>query len=92
MYVLHHCDNPSCVNPDHLFLGTYQDNAIDAEQKGRLYHPVGEAHWWSKLKANDVRFIRNSSLSSRKLAKLFGIGKSQVLRIKHNTTWRHITV
>lgn len=43
--VLHKCDNPACVNPKHLFLGTQKDNALDRETKHRGNHPSGEAHW-----------------------------------------------
>lgn len=42
---LHHCDNPGCVRPDHLFKGTQKDNAVDREKKGRLLHPAGAGHW-----------------------------------------------
>jgi len=43
--VLHHCDFPECSNPEHLFLGTQKDNALDREQKGRMPHYAGEEHW-----------------------------------------------
>ena len=47
-YVLHKCDNPSCVNPDHLFLGTAKDNYADALRKGRVKPPSGDDHWTRK--------------------------------------------
>lgn len=71
LLVLHKCDNPSCVNPVHLFLGTHQDNMTDMKSKGRsafgdrspmaLYpevRPKGELNGRSKLTAEDVRYIR----------------------------------
>ena len=50
--VLHTCDTPSCVNPDHLFLGTHKDNEQDKMRKGRK--PVGEKIPWHKLSEDDV--------------------------------------
>ena len=43
--VLHHCDNPACINPSHLFLGTQKDNIADAVYKGRMRAPSGDDHW-----------------------------------------------
>lgn len=43
--VLHHCDNPTCVRPDHLYVGTQKQNADDRESRGRLVHHSGDAHW-----------------------------------------------
>ena len=71
LYVCHHCDNPPCINPDHLFLGTHQDNMDDGKKKGRFAsgerhyqfgHPErffrGENNGMSKLTEQDVRDIR----------------------------------
>jgi hypothetical protein len=48
LYVLHTCDNPPCVNPNHLFLGTQEDNVHDMHAKKRDRHPSGISHWRSK--------------------------------------------
>ncbi len=66
-HVLHSCDNPPCVNPDHLFLGTHSDNLADAAEKGRMHG--GRA----KLTNEQVLEIRTSDLSLRKLAAKFGV-------------------
>ena len=58
MLICHHCDNPPCVNPEHLFMGTHQDNAIDRERKNRRKAPKGEESSLSKLKNKDVIEIR----------------------------------
>jgi hypothetical protein len=54
--VCHHCDNPSCVNPDHLFLGTKDDNNKDKCRKGR--QPIGNIHWNRKLTVDQVKQFR----------------------------------
>lgn len=53
MCVCHHCDNPICCNPSHLFLGTQSDNVRDSIRKGRQRHLRGAAHWTAKFKGTD---------------------------------------
>lgn len=77
MFVCHNCDNPKCVNPDHLFLGTRQDNIDDREFKGRNKIMRGENAGTAKLtqkQADEIRILYASGgTSSRKLAKQFGL-------------------
>ena len=84
--VLHKCDNRCCVNPNHLFLGTSQDNSNDMVEKNRQAR--GESCGNSKLTKKDVEKIRQSDLSSRKLAEMFDISKTNILDIKNNKIWR----
>ena len=88
--VLHRCDTPACVNPDHLFLGTRADNSADMIAKGRARHrsPNGEQNGASKLTAPDVVAIRASTISSRALAKQFGVSKVTIQNIRHGRTWK----
>lgn len=58
LQVLHHCDNPACVNPSHLFIGTPSDNMRDCANKGRSAHPYGEKNTHSKLSEWQVKEIR----------------------------------
>ena len=60
LWVLHDCDTPPCVNPDHLFLGTHQDNVDDKVQKGRSHRPTGEKNPSAKLTRKQVEEIRVS--------------------------------
>lgn len=92
MQVLHRCDNPVCVNPDHLFLGTQTDNINDAVGKNRWGERgcPGESHGRAIVTVDDVRAIRASSESNGVLAKRYGISKSAVLHIKHRRSWKHI--
>lgn len=93
MHVLHRCDVPACVNPDHLFLGSNKDNMNDKAVKGRCRsNPVvGEAHPNSKLTEEQVRYILSSDKKQKDLAKELGIGKMQVSRIKRGERWRHVS-
>ena len=88
MCVLHSCDNPRCVNPAHLFIGTHGDNSHDRDRKGRTAR--GERIWNSKLTRYDVALIRASTSTAEKIARRFGIHKSLVWKIKHRELWRHV--
>lgn len=90
LFVLHRCDNPPCCNPDHLFLGTKQDNAVDALKKDRLYIPVGEANGNAKLTADAVREIRTSTDSPNQAAARYGVSPALVYAVRQRRIWRHI--
>ena len=90
MCVCHSCDNRVCINPKHLFLGTNADNSADMVAKGRCNSPRGTNVNTCKLTEAEVRAIRCSKLSSYKLAKLYGIGKSQAWLIRSRKSWTHI--
>lgn len=85
--VLHTCDNPSCVNPRHLFLGTHQDNMRDRDRKGRGYKRNGEKNGRCKLSDEQVVEIRRLyalGYAKNALAKKFGVSFTQIDRIvKH---------
>lgn len=92
--VLHHCDNPLCVNPDHLFLGTAIDNVRDRDRKGRQARQRGEDCGAAKLTAVDVRAIRKraddgetqASISRSYPAVLF----QHISRIVRRERWAHL--
>jgi hypothetical protein len=88
MVVCHKCDNPKCVNPEHLFVGTQQDNKNDCVNKKR--HCYGINHYKTKLTENDVRYIRNSNKSGYQLAKDFNVTEQHIGHIKNYRTWKHI--
>ncbi len=97
MQVCHHCDNPSCVNPEHLWVGTNSENQIDCVKKGRAYRnsPKGENNGISKLTDNDVREIRRlRKINKTKygvLAKKFNISESNIFYILSKRTWSHVS-
>lgn len=78
----HKCDNPSCVNPNHLFIGTHTDNMKDRSEKGRNILFSGENNGLSKLTCEDVSHIRNSVSSADELATELGVDRSTVYRVK----------
>lgn len=94
MLVCHTCDTPACVNPSHLFLGTYADNAQDRERKGRgaknIPDSKGERNGRAKLTASDVQKIRqllNDGHSGRSIAKQFGVSDVMVSFIRRGKNW-----
>jgi hypothetical protein len=90
--VLHRCDNTSCVNPDHLFLGTNQDNVDDMVAKGRDNKAKGSAHGVAVLTEEDVRRIRKigRAVTQQVLADQFGVDRSHIGKILRRKSWRHL--
>lgn len=92
--VCHKCDNPACVNPAHLFLGTDAANAKDKVKKGRQSRTNGmKAGKLCKLKDEDIfeiRKLRASGLSQQKIADRFGISQFAVSAILMKKRWGHI--
>ena len=93
-HVLHKCDNPSCVNPDHLFLGDHFDNMRDMTVKGRLRIPdqKGEHHSQAKLTSGDVRVIRGLSekYSHAKISTWFPVVRTVITQIVNRKLWPHV--
>lgn len=89
LIVMHSCDNPRCVNPDHLSLGSNQDNQKDKVTKGR--QATCSKHGQSKLSEKDVLFIFSSEIPRSQLADMFGIHKTTVGLIQRGKTWRKTT-
>lgn len=97
LWVLHKCDNRKCINPDHLFLGTCQDNHDDMRSKNRAcdYKKAlkGEVNHKSKLKNQDILNIKNlneKGLTGMEISKIYNVDSSTIYKILKNTTWKHI--
>jgi hypothetical protein len=93
--VCHRCDNPKCVNPAHLFLGSNADNMKDKMAKGRGKQPKGEKQALSKLTETQVREIRNKyangGITQQQLALEYGVNKSNINKLIRRKRWFHIT-
>lgn len=85
LVVMHSCDNPCCVNPAHLSLGTSSDNALDCVMKGRRESPT------TKLTPEDVLSIRTDVRPPRIVAAEYGITKSHVWAVKTGKSWKEIS-
>jgi len=89
--VCHHCDNRACVNPDHLFLGTRDDNMADMVAKGRQRPCIGTKHGRAKITEADVIEIRAiQGIPHTKIAQQYGISKTQVSTIRAGKYWKHV--
>lgn len=103
LHVLHRCDNPRCVNPAHLFLGTHLDNMRDRDAKGRGAVPDatgikrdpdtvlrGEEAPAAKLTEEDVRYIKASGATAKAIARDLGVSHWAIYDIRAGRTWTHV--
>ena len=91
--ICHTCDNPSCVNPEHLFLGTNKDNCADKVLKGRQAR--GSKSGMAILHENDVVAIKKRLAlgeSCTRIGRSFGVSSWVVSRIKHGKNWKHVQI
>jgi len=93
LFVCHHCDNPKCVRPDHLFLGTCLDNSRDMVAKGRSYWRGGGGNPNAKLSESEVVEIRNEFKTARKygffitMARRYGVCRNSIRNVIYGDTW-----
>lgn len=91
-YICHKCDTPACVNPDHLFMGTQQDNVNDMMAKGRNRPARGTSHPFSKLSDDEVARMRNihaaGGVSIRRLGRMFGVSHTTARFVVHRMTYK----
>ena len=85
-YVLHTCDNRKCVNPEHLFSGSFYDNMNDMVSKQRQAH--GERNWHHKLTAEQVKSIRSEVGLNREIASKYGVSASLISMIRSGRIWK----
>lgn len=90
LFVCHRCDNPRCVRPSHLFLGSHPENMADMVLKGRSAHMQGERNGSAKLEMQDVLSIRSSIGSYSRIGHDFGVSPSAVGLIKRRERWAHL--
>ena len=97
LFICHHCDNSSCVNPSHLFIGTAKDNSSDMVSKGRsrsgkVYS--GEDNSQSKLTAKEVRQIRSmyetGKYTKKALGEIFSVSDVTIHNIVYRKKWKHL--
>lgn len=91
--VCHSCDNPSCINPEHLFLGSPKDNTQDMIKKQRRPVLSGDDHPNAKLtehQAHEIKQLRKQNVPLRSIANQYGISFQTVSSIAKGTTWKHI--
>jgi hypothetical protein len=90
MQILHSCDNPLCVNPEHLSVGTNLDNQHDSIKKGKKATFKGETNPTHKLTMEQILIIREDNRPHGLIAKDFCISRSLVSSIKLRKKWKHI--
>lgn len=90
LYVCHKCDNTSCVNPEHLFLGSHKENMADMRLKNRSARLYGSKNHSTSLSEDEVAHIRSGSMRQKDLAKMYSVHQSTISKIQHGKRWRII--
>ena len=88
MFALHHCDTKCCVNPDHIFLGTQQDNMDDKVCKNRQAN--GIKHGMSKLTEEQAKEAKFGNVKPTELAKKFNCSATMIRQIRSGLYWKHL--
>lgn len=88
--ICHRCDTPACINVDHLFLGTHQDNVADMVAKGRSARGDRVGRGRAKLSRDQVLAIRTDERMHHVIAQDYGIRRESVGNIKRRLTWKHL--
>ena len=94
--VRHTCDNPRCINPEHLLIGTHQDNVDDRMRRGRHVSHQGVKHGRAKLTEEDVKFIRENYVRYSKefgtvaLGCKFGVSVQTIFKVVRGVSWKHV--
>lgn len=97
MVLMHTCDVPGCVNPNHLRIGSQAENLLDMREKRRGHEgfaiePIrGVDHHCANFTEDDVRAIRASNESSTLIAERYGVHRTSIIKIRSRKTWKHVT-
>lgn len=90
LLIRHSCHNPKCCNPEHLSVGTDQDNADDKMKAGRYSCPVGSSNYLSTLSKEDILDIRTKRMSCGMFGKLYNVHKTTISKIQLRKTYKDI--
>jgi hypothetical protein len=92
LWALHHCDNPPCCNPTHLYWGTVKQNVTDMFARGRVSRKgrTGERNNAAKLTTEQVLYVRSSPLGATAIARELGVSHSLIHNIRARKIWTHI--
>lgn len=91
MVVCHHCDNPPCVNPAHLFLGSRADNSHDRDRKGRTSRQDRDHNTNRKLSvaaASEIRSLISAGVQQKEIAHRYGVSRQTITAVNVGANWR----
>lgn len=92
MEILHRCDNPPCIRPDHLFIGTNQDNVDDMVSKKR--HTYGDRNGHAVFTDDQAReilyLLRTKQATGRQIAQQYGVDETTISKMRLGITWKHL--